>query len=184
MRVLGCITIGLWACSVPNPLQSTGSSLHSLATSPPSAPAAIPMARETGLCTPDRNHCVKPATWFAVRHIMPDSGEPARPVYEKNGKYFVYEDNDEITWDYYVVRTEVAQPAKVKGSDTLIFWRAQEGEPLYPSSEEQAQTHGRWMIAVVDKVDVATGTFTRLGGSNEKVPLSAARSIVESKKIK
>ncbi len=183
MRILGFISIGLWACALPNQLQSAGSSLPTPVASLPSAPAAIPMARELGECTPEKNHCVKPTTWFAVEHIVTGSGEPARPCAEKNGKYFVIEDNDEITWGYFVLRTEVAVPAKVKRKDALIFWRAHDGEPLYPPSEERAQSVGRWMVGVVDKVDLAAGTFTRLGGSDEGIPLSAARSIVETKEI-
>ena len=185
MRILGCISIGLWACALPSQLQSAGSSLPTPAPAAalPSASAAIPMAREMGACGPDRNHCVKPTTWFAVEQILPGSGKPAQPVYEKNGKYIAYENNAEIRWGAYVVRTEVAVPAKVKRKDALVFWRANDGEPLYPTSEEQAQTTGRWLVAVVDKVDAAAGTFTRLQGSEEGLPLSAARSIVETKEI-
>lgn len=185
MRIIGCISIGLWACALPSQLQSAGSSVSPPAVALPSAPAAIPMARELGACGPDRNHCVKPTTWFAVERILPGSGKPATPVYEKDGKYVVYEDGKDVSWGMYVVRTEVAVPAKIKGKgkDALVFWRANDGEPLYPSSEEQAQTTGRWVVAVVDKVDVAAGTFTRLQGSDEGIPLSTARSIVETKEI-
>lgn len=184
MRILGCISIGLWACALPSQLQSAGSSLPTPAASLPSAPAAIPMARETGACTPERNHCVKPTTWFAVEHILPGSGAPATPVYEKNGKYVVYEDGEEISWGMLVLRTEVAVPAKLKRKDALIVWRANDSEPVFPNSEEQAQTRGRWVVMVVDKVDLAAGTFTRLGGSEEGIPIITARSIVERKEIK
>jgi len=174
MRIMGCISIGLWACALPSQLQ--GAAL-------PGAPAAIPV-REMGACGPERNHCLKPGTWFAVEHILTGSGSPAAPAYEKDGKYIVYEDGREISWGMLVLRTEVVVPAKVKHEDALIVWRAHDSEPLYPTSEEQAQTRGRWEVMVVDTVDVAAGTFTRLGGSDEGIPLGPARSIVERKEIK
>jgi len=174
MRIIGCISIALWACALPSQLR--GAAL-------PGAPAAIPV-REMGACGPERNHCVKPGTWFAVEHILTGSGSPAAPVYEKDGKYVVYEDGGAISWGMLVLRTEIVVPAKVKQKDALIVWRANDGEPLYPTSEEEAQTRGRWVVMVVDKVDLAAGTFTRLGGSDEGIPFGPARSIVESKEVK
>src|SRR5215467_14401605 len=151
MRIIGCISIALWACALPSQLR--GAAL-------PGAPAAIPV-REMG-----------------------GSGPPAAPVYEKDGKYVVYEDGGAISWGMLVLRTEIVVPAKVKQKDALIVWRANDSEPLYPTSEEQAQTRGRWVVMVVDKVDLAAGTFTRLGGSDEGIPFGSARSIVESKEVK
>jgi hypothetical protein len=169
MRAFGFIFIGFLACALPAQLQGAG------------APVAL---AASSACGPDHNHCVKPGTWFAVENLLPGSGHPAKPVYEKDGKYIAYEDSEEISWGYRVLRTEVAVPAKVKHKEVLVVWRPHDGEPPYPTSEEQAQSQSRWLVMIVDKVDPAAGTFTRLEGPEEPLPLSNARTVVELREIK
>jgi hypothetical protein len=137
-----------------------------------------------GSCGPEHNHCVRAGTWFSVEDILPGSGHPATPVFEKDGEWVSYEDGEVMSWGTYVLRTEVATPAKVKPHDALIVWRPNDGEPAFPTSEAQAQTRSRWLVTVVKTVDPGSGTFTRDGGSPEPLPLAAARAVVERKEIR
>ena len=183
MRMLGCLCFVLASCGLPGQLASVGSPVPGVSAAPATA-SPIALSAPTGACGPEVNHCIRPGTWFYVDHVRTGAGIPATPVHEAPGdKWVDFEQGEEVSWGMIILRTEVAVPAKVKRNDALVVWRPHDGEPLYPTSEQQAQTRSRWLLMIVDSVDLASGTFKMDGGPDIPVPLAAARAVVERREI-
>lgn len=144
---------------------------------------ALPSSVQAGTCDPEHNHCVRPTTWFLIERASPGSASPATPVFEKDGKWVSYEDG-EVARGGHVLRTQVASAKSVKVRDTLIVLRPNDDEPVYPVSEDAAQTTARWRVMVVETVDRDAATFTIQGRPDVAVPLASARSVVETKEVK
>ncbi len=186
MHAMCCLAIALSSCAgLPAQLQTVATPSLPTASGPPTSGAlpAVALPRPTGFCDPDHNHCVRATTWFWIEHALYGSASPTTPVYEKDGKWVSYE-NGEVKWGNYVLRTQLAVPSKVKVHDVLIVWRPNDDEPLWPESEDVAQTPSRWVVMVVETVDAKAATFTIQGRPDVPVPLAAARSVVERKEVR
>jgi hypothetical protein len=136
-------------------------------------------------CGPDHDHCVNAKTWFLTHAVSPGSSAPAVPIYESQGTWLQHEDN-QLARDQdaaHMFRTKAASPQECKIGNILIVWRPNDGEPRWPESEQAAQTKNRWQVMVVETINPATGTFTIQGRADNPIPLDAARSIVEDKKV-
>jgi hypothetical protein len=186
MHALCCLAIALSACAgLPAQLQTIAKPSLPTSSGPPTSGAlpAVALPRPTGACPPEKNHCVRATTWFWIEHALYGSAGPTTPVYEKDGKWVSYE-NGEVMSSYYVLRTQVAVPSKVKVHDVLIVWRPNDDKPIWPESEEVAQTPSSWVVMVVETVDANAATFTIQGRADVPVPLAAARSVIERKEIR
>jgi len=181
MHVLLCCALALSACAQ---LQSVAKpSLPTVASTPAArALPAVELPRAAGFCDPAHNHCIRPATWFWIENALYGSAGPTTPVHEQDGKWLSWE-NGQAVHGYTLLRTELAVPSKVKVHDVLIVWRANDDQPVWPVSEEQAQTPSYWVVMVVETVDAKAGTFTIQGRPDVPVPLAAARSVVERKEL-
>ena len=167
MRTLALIIFASASCAIPARLPST----------------LAPLARPAGSCSPARDHCVRPTTWFLVEHALPGSASPATPVHEMDGRWVSYE-TGEAARDGYALHTELARAEKTKVRDVLVVWRPYDDEPLWPVSEEAAQTTGRWVVMVVDTIDPDAATFTIQGRDDVPIPLAAARGVVETRAVR
>jgi hypothetical protein len=168
MRMFLCLVFGS-ACALPAQI---------------AAHAAPPGGRPSGACDPAHDHCIRPTTWFHMeRPAGPGTASPVTPVHEKDGKWVTYA-SGETVGDGILLRTEVAKAASTKKGELLIVWQPRADEPLYPESEDQAQTSTtRWVSMVVETVSPSAGTFTIQARPDRPFPLAASRRVVESKKV-
>jgi hypothetical protein len=129
-------------------------------------------------CTDKIDHCLREGVWFAAGNVVAGKLYRATPVFEFEGKWWNFNEQESTDHKVLLKTKTVESPAELVPGSAVIWLVAANSSAKWLNSEHDALTSSRWDAGVIKSV--GSETF-EVQGWPSPIPIDTARVVIERK---